>query len=59
MLQQHLLNYCQKGITRSLSHSETQNKSATREAQLVAIGIPMICLYSLEPKLIKKVLSQI
>ena len=36
---------------KSLS-KQNKNRSATRGAQLVPIGIPTICLYNLEPNLI-------
>ena len=46
MLQQHLLDYCQKEKTK-----QNKNKSARRGAQLVSIGIRSVCL-QFEPNII-------
>ena len=54
MLEQHLLDYCREETTGSLSEQH-KNKSATRGAQLVPIGIPTICLFNFEPNLIVQI----
>ena len=46
MLQQYLLDYCQRQHEVSLITKQNKNKSATRGAELVTIGIPPICLYN-------------
>ena len=52
MLEQHPLGYCQKETPRSLSLIIKSNKSVTRGAPLVPIGLSINCLCNFEPNLI-------